>query len=206
MIYEELVRECAIALDDMKLTPKRQQKSDGQDARETIRFYDERGNELTVYIEVAVDRLSLIGGVAHYWDYLETITKAGDIFRIAKNPESTQIKSYVQLCNILWAHRYQFKSKPSKDTREFYDEDLLALVMELERQRVSHDLQVVNHRPRISFTRDGEEIASARKSAGRLRYQDKAGEVTSAKGIDGEALKEFIDSILNDLCPKKSRK
>ncbi|TLX16962.1 hypothetical protein [Rhizobium sp. MHM7A] len=202
MIYDELLRECAIALDDMKLKPKLEQNSDEQGVGETIRFYNELGNELTVYVEADPDSSSLLGTVAFHWDYAETITNAGDVFRVEKNLESTQINSYVQFCNILWAHRHQFKSKLSKGTREFHDEDLLALIMELERQRIPHELQIVNHRPRISFTRHGEEIASARKSAGRLRYQDTTGEVTSSKGTEGEALKEFISAVVNDLRPK----
>lgn len=202
MIYEELLRECAFALDDMKLTPKLEQNPDENGVGQTIRFYNERGNELTVYVEVDADSSSLLGTFAFYWDYAETTTNAGDVFRFEKNLESTQINSYVQFCNILWAHRHQFKSKLSKGTREFHDEDLLALIIELERQGIPHNLQIVNHRPRISFTRDGEEIASARKSAGRLRYQNTAGEVTSSKATEGNMLKEFINDVVSDLRPK----
>jgi hypothetical protein len=201
MIFEEIRRQCAVALDDMKLTPQLE-RSEIDKGVETVRFYDERGNELTVYVEIEAQSGSLLGNHACYWDYTETVTKAGDLFRIEKALETTQIESYVQFCNILWAHRYQFKSKLRQGVREFHDEDLLALIMELERLRIPHDLQVVNQRPRISFTRDGEEIASVRKSAGRLRYLDTGGVVTSSQATEGENLKEFIGYVTNDLRPK----
>ena len=201
MIYDEMLRECAIALEDMILTPKLEQR-DGERTTETIHFYDERGSELTVFVEIGPYNTSLIGNLACYWDYAETITKAGDLFRIEKTLETTRIESYVQFCNILWAHRYQFRSKLALGTREFHDEDLLTLIIELERLRISHDLQIVNQRPRISFIRDGEEIASVRKSGGRLRYQDTGGVVTSSQGTEGAALKEFIAYVTSDLRPK----
>jgi hypothetical protein len=201
MVFEEMVQECAIALDDIKLTPKRERKPDEEGGGETIRFYDERGHELCVYVSVDENCTSLFDAHVFYYDYEETVTKAGDLFRFARNLESTQVASYTQFCNILWAHRYQFKSTLPKGTQEFNDEDLLALIMELQRFRIPHKLDVVNKRPRISFTRDGEEVASARKSAGRLRYQNTAGRVISSEGTDGEPLKEFIATIVDDLRP-----
>lgn len=201
MIFDEMLRECAVALDDMKLTPKVEQR-DSDRAIEAIHFFDERGCELTVYIEIGPYNDSLIGTLACYWDYAETITKAGDLFRIEKTLETTKVETYVQLCNILWAHRYQFKSKLKPGVREYHDEDLLALILELERLRIPHELQIVNQRPRISFSRNDQEIASVRKSAGRLRYQDTGGVVTSSQGTEGADLKEFIVHVTGDLSPK----
>lgn len=204
MIFEEVIRECAIALDDLKLTPKKETLSHGEGNRETIKFYDERGHELCVYVNIDETSTSLFDAHVFYYDYQETVTKAGDMFRFARNLESTQVSSYVQFCNILWAHRYQFKSTLPNGTHEFNDEDLLGLILELQRVRIPHSLEVVNKRPRISFTRDGEEVASARKSAGRLRYQNTAGKVISSKGDDGEPLKEFIATIVDDIRPAVS--
>jgi len=204
MIYEELLRECAIAIEDMKLTPRREQKSGKDGDGEIIRFYDERGHELCVYVDVDAKCRSLLDALVVYYDCEETTTKAGDLFRFTKNLETAKIETYVRFCNILWAHRYQFKTTLPKGTPKFHDEDLLVLILELQHRKISHALQVVNQRPRVSFTHNDEEIASARKSVGRLRYQDTAGKVHSCKGNDGEPLKEFISMIVDDVLPKIS--
>jgi hypothetical protein len=202
MIYEEVLRECKMVLDDMKLTAQRNPISEEQGGGETIRFFDEKGNELCLYVNVSENDKSLTDTFAFYYDHVETITKAGDVFRFTKNIESAEIDSYVRLCNMLWAHRHHFKTAVPPTSREFNDEDLLTLVLELERQKISHELQVVNKRPRITFTYQGDEIASARKSAGRLRYQNTDGNVISCQGTDGEPLKEFIKAIVDDVLPK----
>lgn len=202
MIYEELLKECEMALVDMELTTKREPISEEKGVGEIIRFHNKNGNELCVYVSIGENDTSLLGASAFYYDHVETTTKAGDVFRFSRNLESTEIDSYVRLCNILWAHRYQFKSKLPPQVREFHDEDLLSLILELEKNRIIHELQIVNGRPRITFLHNGEEIASARKSGGRLRYQSTNGDVISSQGTEGEPLKEFIKGIVDDLLPK----
>jgi hypothetical protein len=206
MVHEELLTACKIALDDMQLKTSIEGLDEAVGGGHAIRFFNERGHELCVYIKVPEGVSRLLECEAFFYDFSEERIRTGDVFRFERNLESCKIDSYARIANILWANKYASKPPMPEGVREFRDSDLLALIREVERRNVSYELQVVSDRPRLSFKLNGEEIASARKSAGKLRYQSRAGDVIACKSEEPGDLRDFLEIVLKDLGTEVSEK